>query len=139
MEEYLSNKLAEYFIKSLMELSIYTGWVSHIEILNPKISWLIMIIKWKLLISDCPELLEKVNFEKYSGQRLTSACGSPCYASPEMIEAKAPYDPQLIDVWSCGVILYAMTCGTLPFMESETSKLYKKIISGTYRPIKGVS
>lgn len=75
----------------------------------------------------------------YSGQRLTSACGSPCYASPEMIEAKAPYDPQSIDIWSCGVILYAMVCGSLPFMESETPKLYKKIVSGAYRPIKGVS
>lgn len=73
------------------------------------------------------------------GQRLNSACGSPCYASPEMIEAKGPYDPQLIDIWSCGVILYAMVCGSLPFMESETSKLYKKIVSGNYRPIKGVS
>lgn len=81
----------------------------------------------------------KGKFWNYSGQRLTSACGSPCYASPEMIEAKTPYDPQMIDVWSCGVILYAMTCGSLPFMESETSKLYKKITSGAYRPIKGVS
>ena len=56
-----------------------------------------------------------------------------------MIEAKAPYDPQMIDIWSCGVILYAMVCGSLPFMESETPKLYKKIVTGTYRPIKGFS
>jgi hypothetical protein len=32
-----------------------------------------------------------------------------------------------------------MVCGALPFMESETPKLYKKIVSGTYRPISGVS
>ena len=56
-----------------------------------------------------------------------------------MIEAKKPYDPQMIDIWSCGVILYAMICGSLPFMEAETSKLYRKIVTGAYRPIKGVS
>lgn len=56
-----------------------------------------------------------------------------------MIEAKTPYDPQMIDIWSCGVILYAMICGSLPFMEAETSKLYRKIVTGAYRPIKGVS
>ena len=81
----------------------------------------------------------KSKFIFKTDQRLASACGSPCYASPEMIDGKNLYDPELVDIWSCGVILYAMVCGTLPFVDTETSKLYKKIISGAYRPIKGVS
>lgn len=33
------------------------------------------------------------------------------------------------DIWSCGIILYAMTCGYLPFEDPNTSKLYKKILN----------
>ena len=66
-------------------------------------------------------------------ERLKTACGSPCYAAPEMIEAKKKYEPLLVDIWSCGVILYAMLCGSLPFEDPETPKLYQKILSGQYK------
>jgi 5'-AMP-activated protein kinase catalytic alpha subunit len=36
------------------------------------------------------------------------------------------------DIWSCGIILYAMTCGYLPFEDPNTSKLYKKILNCDY-------
>lgn len=62
---------------------------------------------------------------------LKTACGSPCYAAPEMI-ANKKYNGLQVDVWSCGVILFAMVCGYLPFEDSNTSNLYKKILSGSY-------
>jgi len=62
---------------------------------------------------------------------LKTACGSPCYASPEMIAGKR-YIGLNSDIWSCGIILYAMTCGYLPFEDPNTSKLYKKIIACDY-------
>ena len=63
------------------------------------------------------------------GNLLKTACGSPCYAAPEMIAGKR-YVPELCDVWSIGVILFAMVCGHLPFEDQNTAVLYKKILSG---------
>jgi 5'-AMP-activated protein kinase, catalytic alpha subunit len=72
------------------------------------------------------------------GELLKTACGSPCYAAPEMISSKK-YLGLDVDVWSCGVILFAMVCGYLPFEDSNTSLLYKKILSGEYVLPLGVS
>ena len=40
---------------------------------------------------------------------------------------KNPYNPQKVDIWSSGIILYAMVCGYLPFEDEVTTKLYEKI------------
>ena len=37
------------------------------------------------------------------------------------------------------MILYAMVCGSLPFLDTDIPKLYKKIVSGVYRPLKDLS
>lgn len=63
---------------------------------------------------------------------LETACGSPCYAAPEMIAGKA-YNGLMIDIWSSGIVLYAMTCGFLPFDDKDTQVLYKKIIQGQFQ------
>ncbi|KAJ1417025.1 kinase-like domain-containing protein, partial [Ochromonadaceae sp. CCMP2298] len=65
------------------------------------------------------------------GKLLTTACGSPCYAAPEMIAGKKYVGP-LADLWSTGVILFALVSGYLPFEDANTSVLYKKILSGDY-------
>ena len=62
---------------------------------------------------------------------LSTACGSPCYAAPEMVEG-SKYVGYTVDVWSSGITLYAMICGYLPFEESETALLYQKILKGYY-------
>lgn len=64
-------------------------------------------------------------------QLLETACGSPCYAAPEMLVGKS-YNGLGVDIWSSGIILYAMICGFLPFEDKNTDELYKKIKSGTF-------
>jgi 5'-AMP-activated protein kinase catalytic alpha subunit len=49
------------------------------------------------------------------------------------------YNGLQVDIWSCGVILFAMLCGYLPFEDPNTSQLYKKILSGDYKIPKFVS
>ena len=69
------------------------------------------------------------------GQVLKHSCGSPCYAAPEMLTRvgqQVGYVGHPVDLWSCGVTLYAMLCGCLPFEHANTSSLYKKIIAGNY-------
>ena len=59
---------------------------------------------------------------------LKTPCGSPCYASPEMVSGKK-YNGFNNDIWSTGIILFAMICGYLPFEDSDNRKLFKKIIN----------
>lgn len=72
------------------------------------------------------------------GRMLSTACGSPCYAPPEMIAGKK-YDGPKADIWSLGVTLFALVCGYLPFEDGNTSLLYKKILAGDYKPPKWIS
>ena len=65
------------------------------------------------------------------GQLLTTACGSPCYAAPEMILGRK-YKGLSVDLWSSGIVLYAMVCGYLPFEDQVTERVYKKILSGRF-------
>ncbi|KAI8543303.1 hypothetical protein RHMOL_Rhmol08G0206100 [Rhododendron molle] len=65
------------------------------------------------------------------GHFLKTSCGSPNYAAPEVVSGKLYAGPE-IDVWSCGVILYALLCGTLPFDDENIPNLFKKIKGGVY-------
>ena len=62
---------------------------------------------------------------------LKTSCGSPNYAAPEVISGK-PYLGPEVDIWSCGVIIYALLCGALPFDDENIPNLFKKIKSGIY-------
>ncbi|CAI5454505.1 unnamed protein product [Caenorhabditis angaria] len=65
------------------------------------------------------------------GDFLRTSCGSPNYAAPEVISGKLYAGPE-VDVWSCGVILYALLCGTLPFDDEHVPSLFRKIKSGIF-------
>ncbi|KIJ13810.1 hypothetical protein PAXINDRAFT_100499, partial [Paxillus involutus ATCC 200175] len=65
------------------------------------------------------------------GDFLKTSCGSPNYAAPEVIRGGLYTGPE-IDVWSCGVILYVMLCGRLPFEDDDVQTLFTKISQGSY-------
>ena len=58
---------------------------------------------------------------------LKTKCGSPSYAAPEIITC-TEYNGFKTDIWCCGVILYAMVCGFLPFEGDNDTELFKSII-----------
>ena len=62
------------------------------------------------------------------GDFLSTSCGSPNYAAPEVISGRLYAGPE-VDVWSSGVILYALLCGRLPFDDENIPSLFRKIKS----------
>ena len=60
-----------------------------------------------------------------------TSCGSPHYASPEVIEG-TEYDGRAADIWSCGVILYALVSGKLPFDGEEIGDVLECVRKGEY-------
>lgn len=62
---------------------------------------------------------------------LRTACGSPHYAAPEVIEGRA-YNGSSSDIWSCGVILFALLAGRLPFDDEDLHTLLEKVKIGAY-------
>ena len=67
----------------------------------------------------------------HSNELLSTSCGSPSYAAPEMLNSKE-YDGSKVDIWSSGIILFAMICGYLPFEDKDKDNLYKKIQAGVF-------
>ena len=94
-------------------------------------------LKPENLLLNSDEELKIIDFglsnykTKENNYVLKTPCGSPCYASPEMILGKK-YDGFGIDIWSTGIILYAMLCGYLPFEEGQGENknelLFKNIV-----------
>ena len=72
------------------------------------------------------------------GNFLKTSCGSPNYAAPEVISGKLYAGPE-VDVWSCGVILYVLLIGRLPFDDEYIPTLFKKIAAGKYTAPQWVS
>lgn len=55
------------------------------------------------------------SYNKDKNDLMKTSCGSPCYAAPELVLTQSPYEGKKCDIWSLGIILYAMLAGYLPF------------------------
>lgn len=59
-------------------------------------------------------------------------CGTPAYVAPEVLGRKG-YDAAKVDIWSCGVVLFVLMAGYLPFHDHNVMAMYKKIYKGEFR------
>ncbi|KAJ6915280.1 hypothetical protein NC651_017315 [Populus alba x Populus x berolinensis] len=63
---------------------------------------------------------------------LHTQCGTPAYVAPEVLRKKG-YDGSKADIWSCGVILYVLLAGFLPFQDENVMKMYRKVFKAEYQ------
>ena len=61
-------------------------------------------------------------------QKIVEQWGTPAYIAPEIIADKG-YQGFYVDIWSLGVLLYAMVCGAVPFKANNMQELYKNIMN----------
>ena len=123
---YLSEKKCCYFFRqiiSVLEYLIELG-ISHRDI-KPE----------NILLNEEHTQIKFIDFglSNYCSQNelLHSSCGSPCYASPEMLSGHS-YRGTTTDLWSAGIVLYSMLVGALPFDDQELNKLYEQIKIGKF-------
>ncbi|XP_057512366.1 CBL-interacting protein kinase 18-like [Actinidia eriantha] len=69
---------------------------------------------------------------KHQDGLLHTTCGTPAYVAPEVINRRG-YDGEKADVWSCGVILFVLLAGYLPFHDSNLMEMYRKIGKAEYK------
>lgn len=63
---------------------------------------------------------------------LHTTCGTPAYVAPEVLHKKG-YDGEKADIWSCGVILFVLLAGYLPFNDPNIMGMYRKISKGEFK------
>jgi serine kinase len=119
--KYLSERLARGFFSDLVKGidHCHTRGVVHRDL---KCENLLLDSHMRLKISD-------FGFARKFNGNLRTFCGSFAYAAPEVILGN-PYNGPLADIWSMGVILYAMVTGRLPFKDTSTSVLMADIAAG---------
>ena len=142
--EYCENKeLFDYIVKrqNLSELEackFFNEIIEGIEYLhNLKIVHrdlkpenLLLDFNYNIKISDFG--LSKNYKSLYNDNKLLSTpCGTPIYAPPEMLSGN-DYNGLKSDIWSSGIILYGMLCGSLPYCDSREDVILKKIVDKEY-------
>ncbi|CAL9106217.1 unnamed protein product [Musa textilis] len=63
---------------------------------------------------------------------LHTQCGTPAYVAPEVLRRRG-YDGAKADIWSCGVILYVLLAGFLPFQDENLVRMYRKVLKAEYK------
>ena len=127
--EYIVNKRKLYEVEACR---IFQQLISGLEYLH-KQRIVHRDLKPENLLFDNKHNLKIADFglsNEYKG-KLSTPCGSPCYAAPEMVTGKE-YNGSSVDIWSSGIVLYTMVCGYLPFEDENQNILFSKIAKGLF-------
>ena len=123
--DHLNEREAVVFIRQILEglKYIHSMGICHRDL---KPENLLLDKNIRIKISD-------FGLSRFYGQdgMVTTPCGSPCYASPECLSGK-PYSGIASDIWSVGVLSYAMLTGQLPWTKRNQQQLFEQIRSGDF-------
>ncbi|ETV64936.1 CAMK protein kinase [Aphanomyces astaci] len=82
---------------------------------------------------DCTAVIKVADFGLAKDESyLTTMCGSPAYVAPEVLSGDRGLYNKAVDVWSVGVITFALLSGYLPFFDDNPSQMFKKIKHGVF-------
>jgi serine/threonine protein kinase len=128
----LSEKIAKFIFKQLITALKYIH--SH-NIVHRDIKLDNILIDLNNNIKLCDFGVGK---QIHKGTLLKDKCGTPAYIAPEILRSEG-YEGPPVDMWSSGVVLYAMLSGTVPFKPANLKELNKVIQKGEYPPIPDIS
>lgn len=125
----LKEDIARWIFQQLISAvdCCHSGGVYHRDL---KLENLLIDEDGSLKVSDFG--LSAISDSRHQDGLLHTMCGTPAYVAPEVINRRG-YDGAKADVWSCGVILYVLLAGHLPFQDSNLIEMYKKITRADYR------
>ncbi len=128
----LNEQIAKYIFKQIILglQFIHNHNIVHRDI---KLDNILIDLDNKIKICDFGVSKRVVNNDK-----MFDHCGTPTYIAPEILRNKG-YEGFGVDVWSSGVVLYAMLSGTVPFKGNDLNELHDVIMKGSYKEIKDIS
>ncbi|KAL0317023.1 UNVERIFIED_CONTAM: CBL-interacting protein kinase [Sesamum angustifolium] len=129
LDEVMATKTKIYFVMEYAkggELFHKPG-VYHRDL---KLENLLLDENGNLKVSDFG--LSALSESKRQDGLLHTTCGTPAYVAPEVISRKG-YDGAKADVWSCGVILFVLLAGYLPFYDANLMEMYRRISRAEYK------
>ncbi len=140
--EYAENELFSYIVeKNYLNEEIasffYIQILSSIEYIHRKKICHRDLKPENILLTNNNSIIKIIDFglancyKNKKNELLETSCGSPCYAAPEMILGKK-YNGIDIDIWSSGIVLFAMVCGFLPFEDEDNENIYRKVVIGKF-------
>ena len=128
----LNEKISKFIFKQLINAIkyIHSKGIIHRDI---KLDNILIDLNNNIKIGD-------FGIGKYfsKGEKIKDKCGTPAYIAPEILQ-NCPYEGPPVDIWSSGVVLYAMLNGTVPFKANNLKDLHKLILTGNYTNINNIS